>query len=539
MRPGTAALALLVVAAAVSCTPSRDAGQGQAAGPGAGGTLRVALVEPDSIDPSRASGRPGILVLRQICEPLVAADPLTGALGPGAAASWTIAPGARKVTFTLRSGLKFHNGREVTAQDYVFSLSRFTHPQSGSPLHFFLERVSGYVELRAGRAETLAGVKAADASTLEVELTEPFAELPAALSHPAAGSAIPREEVERGADAFAAAPVCTGPYALAEPWAKGQDIRLVRSSAHDRRGQGFADEIVFTIVPDLEAGYLLLEGEAAHVAEVPVGRLTQARLVRGRVESGPTGLVNYVGFPATKAPFDNPAFRRALSLAMDRRAIVDELLAGSRQVPAGFLPASAGPASAGSACMQGVRPSADVKLATEALQASGIDPAATRLTIYFNDSGSGHEGWLERVAQQWKAGLGIESVLKPDEWRAYLDLLAEGNADGPFRLGWPVDYPSPEALFGPLFASGSLDNYTRFASPEFDDLLTRARATVDGAERLHLYRQAEETLCRELPAAPTWFTASHVAFAASLASASRERVDVFGHPLLRELGFRS
>lgn len=544
---GALALATAVSLLAAACTFGPLAGEGgrtpapQRPRPRVGGTLTVAIPEPDTLDPSRAStNRSALLVLRQICEPLVSADPSTGALKPGAAKSWVVAPDGRKVTFTLRQGLKFANGREVAAGDYVFSLSRFVQM---SPQHLLLDRIAGYPEVRSGAAGELAGVKAPDPRILEVELAEPFAELPAVLTHPGAGSAVAKEEVEARGEGFPGAPVCTGAYTLAAPWAAGQDLRLVRSAGFDgknpafsRGGAGYADEIVFKPIPDLDAGYRMLEEGAVQVAEVPLSKLTQARGVEGRVESASSGLLSYVGFPLTKAPFDNPNLRRALSLAIDRRALVEDLLAGSRQAAAGFLPPSAGPAWSQNVCSETMKPTADAAEAKTALQAAGIDPAATKLTIYFNDSGSGHEVWLQKVGEQWKGALGIDSVLQPGEWKAYLDFLVEGGADGPFRLAWPVDYPSPEAILGPLFTTGSLDNYTRFTSPEFDDLVNRARATPDEAARRSLYLEAGALLCRELPVAPTWFGQSHIAFHSSVAAEGPRRVDVFGYPLLKELG---
>ncbi|MGH2768052.1 MAG: ABC transporter substrate-binding protein, partial [Actinomycetota bacterium] len=383
------------------------------------------MPEPASIDPSRAADaergglRPGVLVLSLICDPLVGANPITGVLKPGVAESWTIAPDAKKVIFRLRAGVRFHNGRELVAQDYVYSLSRFAHPDTGSVQHFFLEKVAGYQDVRRRRAAELTGVRAPDPRTLEVELSEPFAELPALLSHPAAGSAVPKEEVDKGAEAFGRAPVCTGPYRPAAPWAPGSgEIRLARFNDYvaggpdSPLGAGFADEIVLKTVPDAEAGYALFEREALEASEVPIGRLSAAREGKVGVEGGSNGLLAYLGFPAGKPPFDKADFRRALSLAIDRQAIVEGVFAGSRQVPAGFLPPAAGPGSPANACPETVKGRADPKAAAVALMSSGLDPASTKPPIYFNDAGSGHAIWIAKVAEQWKAGLGIEPSLQ-------------------------------------------------------------------------------------------------------------------------------
>lgn len=537
-------LAILTALAAVAgaCTFPAD----QVAGskrPGVGGSVSLAITDPKTIEPSRASSGSSLLVVKQICRPLVEADPITGALRPGAAESWETSEDAKTFTFNLRAGVTFHNGREVEAQDYVYSLSRFATKDAGSDRFFFFERVVGYKDLREGRATSLAGVKAVNPQTLEISTTEPFAELPAILSHPAAGSAIPKEEVDKGA-AFAAKPVCAGPYMLSEPREAGKDFSLVRfagykaeSSAFSRGGSGYADQIRFVIVADAADGYKrLLEGK---VQITPVGpdMLVQARRVRGRLESRTNGIISYLGFPVTKPPFDNIIFRKALALAVDRSEIIEVLLAGSRQMPRGFLPEGAGEASRFALCKQTVKRKADVAEAKAALVISKVDPRATKPKIYFNDGASGHESWLGTVAEQWKKHLGVEAILTPDEYLKFLDLLATG-ADGPFRQAWPVEYPSPEALFGPVFSAGSLDNYTAYNNTEFNDLLKKARATVSDTERLDLYVRAGRLLCNDLPALPMWFAQNHYAFHSSIAAAKSQRLDLSGDPILRELGRR-
>lgn len=512
--------------------------------PSKGGTFAVALTDPDFLDPSRASNRSAILVLKQVCDTLTSFEPRTGAIKPAIAESWTIAPDAKKVTFKLRKGVKFHNGREVVAQDFVYSLSRFAHPKTGSSQHFFLDRIVGYPELRAERIPTLGGLKAPDPTTLEVELSEPFADLPSVMAHPAAGAPVPKEEVEKPGDVFAATPICTGPYSFSEPWSKGKDINLNRfpdyyaaNPSFASNGVGLVENIVFKTVPDLGGGYKLLEEKKAHIADVPLDRLSQARRDKDGLESGSNGHMTYIGLPVSKPPFDNLGFRRALALAVDREQIVEDLLAGSRQIPVSFLPPGSGQVIARDCgSILGAKPRKAA--ATKALQDSKIDPAATNLSVYLN-SGGGHEKWVGMVQEQWKQTLGVTSTAKPEEWKKYLDFLVDPGPDGPFRLAWAAKYPSPEAVFDPLFAPQSLDNFTRYKDPKFDELLKKARATVNDSARLAAYGDALGHLCREMPIIPMWFGQNHVAFGARVASAKDHRLDVFGDPILRELGFRS
>ncbi len=509
-----------------------------------GGTLAVALTPPDQIDPSRASNRSGIFVLKQICDTLVAFEPRTGELKPGIAESWTISADAKKISFKIRQGVKFHNGRDLVAEDFVYSLSRFVHPKTGSPQYFFLRRIVGYQDVRQEKSPTLAGVKATDARTLEIELSEPFAELPAVLSHPSAGAAVPKEEVDKSPEVFAAKPVCTGPYLVSLPWSAGQDINLLRFPNYSatnislaRGGKGYANKIVLRSVPDDEAGYKLFEEKRVQVSNIPVSRLVAARKAKHEVVSGANGHFAYLGLPVTKPPYDNVNMRKALATAVDRKAIVEDLLAGTREIPGSLLPRAAGPAAAGGACPALLRPRIDLNTARTALGASTIDPATVRPVVYFN-AGGGHEKWVAKVIEQWQAlGITATAEAQPKAFKEHVDFLVDPGADGPFRLAWPVKFPSAEALYDPLFTTGSLDNFTRYASPEFDERMKKARSTVGDKERRLAYAEASAILCRDVPVIPMWFGRNHVVYSSGNGPAGSRALDIYGDPVLRELGF--
>jgi oligopeptide transport system substrate-binding protein len=503
--------------------------------------LRVAITDPEFIEPSKSSTRSGLLVVKQLCDSLVGSDPATAALRPAIAETWSLTPDAKRLTLNLRPGVKFHNGRELVAEDYVYSLSRLARPQTGSPLHYLLEKVAGYTQIRSGRSATLAGVRAPGPRTLEVELIEPYAEFPAILAHPSVGAAIPKEEVARSPEGFAARPVCTGPYLLESPWTAGQDIHLTRfadyyarNGAQSRGGAGIAERITLLTTSNETAAYEHLDSGDVHVAPIPTSALAEARKVKGRVHSGPNGHVTYIGLPTRKAPFDNLNFRKALALAVDRNKIVNGLLGGSRQSATGFLPPTAGPGAGEGSCKQTVLPRATSSGAKQALSDAGINPTTIKMNVYLNEGG-GHEKWLQPVLDGWKSELNIDGSLKASNWEPYLEFLAKPGADGPFRLAWSVRFPSRESLYGPLFSSLSLDNFTKYSSPEFDGILARARRTVNDTERAGIYADASRVLCREMPLIPMWFGLSHVAFSSSVTAAGKRYVDVFGDPVLREI----
>lgn len=540
-RAGFRLLALMLVVS-TGCTLLGPGEEGTVT-PDIGGALTVAVSKPNSLDPSKGSNPAAVLILRQICLPLVEAHPLTGELLPGAAESWEIADGGKEVTFRLREGLEFHDGSLVEAEDYVYSLSRFVHRDTGSRFRFWLNRVPGYTAVSTGKSRTLSGVTAPDPETLVIRAVRPFADLPAVLSHPSAGSAVSKEHA--GEEGFGEQPVCTGPYEVEETQEDDGSVTLVRSEtyepiseAYSRGGRGYLDSIRFEVA-SAEEGYQLLEEGEVDLTEVPVtDRFAEAQQTPGRLHSGPNGLVSYLGFPVKRGAFDNVVFRRALALAVDRRSVIEDLLASSRMMPEGFLPPTTGPAAERSKCSETMRPTADADAAALALEASEESEKALSFKIYYNE-GEGHEAWLSEVADAWAGHLDVEAELDGREYRRYLDLLASGRHRGPFRLAWRVHYPSPEAFLAPIFRKGSPDNYMGYSSEEFQELLSDARAASDTEERERLYTDAADVLCDDLPMVVMWFGLAHFAFADELVSRSEQRVGIFGEPILRELGRRS
>lgn len=501
--------------------------------------LKVAIAAPGSLDPAKIDTDAGEWLIKQICDPLVSINPTTGELQPGVAESWTVSDDARQVSFTLREGVIFHNGRALEASDYVFSLSRLARPETDSPYHYLLQRVQGYGEVRAEQVPFLAGVTAPDPRTLVVELSEPFAPFPAVMANPSVGAAVPAEAVDDPELDFGARPVCTGPYKI-DSAGTDEQIRLVRFDDHRAAVPGqddareYASTISWRIAKDEARAYEMLESGTVDVAPVPASRLAQAREGPAEVSSGDSGHLTYIGIPTTQPGFDSPAFRRALALSMDRSAIVKDLLGQTRGMAEGFLPKSAGPAATLSACGGAFPPKPQTSAALAALEEAESPP--TTFNLHLNDSG-GHENWLRAVANQWEMALDVDVELQSRDWDAYLELLKDPGADGPFRLSWEVAYPSPESLLERLFASDSPDNYTGYANWRFDRLLSQAASTLDPVERSSIYSQASQILCEDVPAIPVWFGAKHVAFGANIAAASQQRIDVFGDPILRELRY--
>ena len=496
--------------------------------------IRVFIGEPSSIDPCNGFEHDGALLLRFLADPLVDYDPVTGAPHPAAAESWTVSADGRAIDFRLRPGVLFHHGRKVTAADYVYSLSRAVRPETGSKLAYHLSCVEGYEDVRAGRARVLSGVAALDERTLRVTLVRPFHEVASVFGHRVT-AAVPEELAEKDPEIFRTRPVSTGPYRVIEPWVAGRGLTLERfegyhgsDEAFPDGGAGHVDLLEFCIYDELEEAYADWHEGRLDVVKVPPARIPEALALGERFRRTPCALMQYIGFPTDLAPFDDPDVRRAVALAVDRQAVIDDAFSGTRPLAQRIVP----PTLAGDqADLTAVR--YDPAAARALLEARGVGPVTTAFAY---NAGLGHDRWVQTVVDQLNENLGWHIEPRPMEWTEFLRWL--GSADTLFRMTWAIDYPSVDNFLYPLFHSASIgeDNFTRYRSPQVDELIQTARATADPSERRALYQEAESVVCRELPLLPLWFGVQYHLVDLERFEVDGPVVDMFGEPVLR--GFR-
>jgi ABC-type oligopeptide transport system substrate-binding subunit len=123
--------------------------------------------------------------------------------------------------------------------------------------------------------------------------------------------------------------------------------------------------------------------------------------------------------------------------------------------------------------------------------------------MYFN-SDAGHDAWVEAAARQVQENLGIDYKLKSTEWAQYLELLDGKKFTGPFRLGWSLDYPSPENYIRPIVGTGGDSNYTGYSNKELDELLVKGDQAGSSEEGFEAYQQAGDIALEEMPIIPMW-----------------------------------
>lgn len=542
-RAALIVLVLLTACTTQSTTPAPAA----PAGAQSGGVLRIGITTPGSIDPGNNYEPAGDLVIRTLCDPLIAADPVSGQLRPALVQSWVVSDNGQRLVIRLRKSATFSDGSPVTADDVVFSLSRIASAEFASAAAGQLESIGGYAEVH-GDKETdkdierrqLSGVRALDRQSVEITLAAPKADfirlLTSRLVTPVSRAAATKTST---AD-LARRPVCSGPYALTNAYTPGDKvIRLSRVASREPMdstltagGAGYADRIEFHVFP---TAALAAAAQRRGVVDVAPADTPDQRDVR----SGAGPMVEFLGFPTATGPlFDKVSTRRVLALALDREALVRQVFPGTRTVASGFLPPTAGPAFAPGACKQ-LPARGDLALARRILLREGGDLRGQRTKLYVNDDGRNVQ-LAQAVAAQWQQQLGFTAVVTPLEFGTF---LARGTSprgfDGLFRFSWSTTFGDPDGSLFPLFSSERIgrDNFSRFSDPAVDKALVRqAREAEDPADRVLEYRRVEQLLCETLPMVPLTFSLSRWLIAPTLATAAKTFFDSStGQPLLREL----
>jgi peptide/nickel transport system substrate-binding protein/oligopeptide transport system substrate-binding protein len=475
--------------------------------PGAkfGGIYRRVLDNnPATLDPAFLTDIYGGAVVSQIFDGLVQFDANLKPL-PALAEFWEASRDGRTWTFTLRRGVQFHHGREVTAHDVVYSFTRLLHPQKPLPATEFFRHLQGAREFMQGKTPNVQGLKAVDRYTLRMVLEEPLASALALLGL-AYAAVVPQDEVERLGDGFGRAPVGTGPFRFVR-WEPNQEIVL---GAHDHyyEGRPFLDALVFKIVVGGKFEKTFAEFLRGNLEEtiIPSGKLDEVRSTpkyqRYQRFRKPALALLYIGFHTRMKPFDDRRVRQAFNYAVDKEAIVRNITRMGSLPATGALP----PGMPGyDPTLQGYayHPERARRLLAEAGYPDGAGFPVVQL--WSSDKADSTRAELAAY-QRYLAELGVRVDLHfAPNWPTFKKLLEQGQLPM-FRLVWGADIPDPDNMLSPLLHSISPTNRTFYRNPRVDQLLEQARKERDEAQRIVLYREVERLVIEDAP----WIAQHHI-----------------------------
>lgn len=502
MRPMPRALAG-VAAAAIVATACGGGGGGDTGRPGAK-SFSVEIGEPADIIPGDVGESEGGTVVRLLFRGLTGFDPETGhAVDVGAE---SIQSGDRKNwTITLADGWTFSNGEKVTAQDYVDSWNAVLQNRWSSAYYFTdVLRITGAADVPK-KTKTMAGLRAVDEKTIKISLDAPNTNLPLILGYSAFVPMPASVLKSKNWDAYKAEPIGNGPYVMDGAWQHNKLIKVKRNPRYSGPDQPGADAITLRIYNSFDRAYADAVAGNLDISRVPPSRLTAAaRYFGDRYQQAPSSSFNFYGFPLWRKEFKDVRIRRAISMAIDRDAIDHQLL-GDTVVPAKslvtpLLKLGHRDDPCGDACRY------DPAEARRLYEAAGGIPG-DKTTFWFN-SGSGHDAYVRAIAGQLKENLGLSVTLKRQQWSQYTKTLDGHDVTGPYRLGWMMDYPSPENYLGPVYGTKGSANGTGYSNPEVDRLLARGDAARTPQDAVVYYQRAEDLVLEDLPVLPLWFGTS-------------------------------
>jgi oligopeptide transport system substrate-binding protein len=502
--------------AAAGCGGGNEGGGGSTGGgtsAAANQVLRMGWgAEPPSLDPGLATDTTSSNVLLAIMDPLVKLNPQTNEAEPSLAESWDISEDGKTVTFHLRNDGKWTNGDPVTAGDFVYSWKRTLSPELAADYAYQLYGIVGAAEYNSctKKCDALAakvGVEAPDDTTLVVHLTAPQPWFIQQVSHHSF-LAVHQATVEKFGDKWTEPEniVTNGPFKLVK-WEHEAEIDLVKNDQWRD-----AADVKLTSIP----GKIIVDGttrvqafESGEIDALDGGGLPPDEIARLKetpeYENYPSLGTYYYGFNMKN--ISDIHERRALSLAINRQEIIDQV-AQADQIPAtgmspkgitGFdqinpnspwLPAAGDLTKAKDEMSQAANPKKDI-------------------TLFFNDS-PGHKEIATAVQAQWKE-LGVTATLKQQEWAQYLEFLGPppNNAVDTYRLGWIYDFP--DAINGlELWTCDSGNNNANFCDKNYDAKVAEAKAETDDSARYDIYGELEQMLFGQdgaLPITPIyWYT---------------------------------
>jgi oligopeptide transport system substrate-binding protein len=476
-------------------------------------TLHIANgTEPQDLDPHIITGIPEFRILQALFEGLVIAEPQHLTPQPGVARSWDIRSDGLQYTFHLRSDALWSNGDRVKAGDFVFSSKRILSPGLGSEYAYMLYCVKGAEPFHKGEVFDFStvGVTAADDTTLVITLGRPtpfFLSLLAHHSwfpvHPATilkfGKIDARGTEWTRPEHF----VGNGPFILSA-WDVNTIITVKKNGHYWDSAAVRLQTINFHPIDNQQTEERAFRTGAVHVTDKLLpGKIGWYRNNRPEVlRIDPYLGTYYYVINTKKPPLDNPLVRRALSCAVDRRAIVNHIVKGGELPAFCFTPP-------GSGVSEGYRADSmlyfDTTEAKRLMADAGYGPGGRPfppVELLYNTLEM-HHIIAQAVQQMWKRYLGIEVTLVNQEWKVYLTSKQSGDF-GVARMGWIGDYNDPMSFLD-LWVTGGGNNNSGWSNSRYDSLIAVAGTSTNQGERFSAFRAAERMLLEELPVIPLYF----------------------------------
>lgn len=454
-------------------------------------TLRAAITGwgvLNTLDPGKFGLISEAYIIYGVFNGLLGLDPDMN-LKPELAESWEVV-GDGSIQFNLRQGVVFQNGQPFTADDVAFTFDRILDKDFASPSR--------------SKIESIDRVEIVDPHTVRIHTKEAYAPLLMFLTNSRTGTQIvPAKTVkEMGDEAFGRQPIGTGAYKL-ERWATGQNL-LLTAHADYFGGKPFYQAIEVPLIPEETSGVTALLGNQIDLTSTaPISQIPELEQNPNVTVHKQAGLnTRFISINTKKAPADNVHFRRALSMAFQREAMVKVVLFGEGQPMAGYIPPSLTQFYDSSGHEY---TTFNPEQARAELEKSGWDKSQPLSVVTWGG------GWWQRVAElfvaQVNATLGTKLTVEVTDANAAYARQQSGD----FTLatwGW-LGLSDPDEYLRELFHTDGWRNYAGYSNADIDVALDAAAAELDASKRADVYREAQKSLLEEMPVIPCFCSNIH------------------------------
>jgi dipeptide transport system substrate-binding protein len=467
---------------------------------------------PEGFDPGMyTAGTTFDAAAHTVYNRLLEFKPGTTETEPGLAESWEISDDGLEYTFKIRQGVKFQTtdfftpSRDLNADDVVFSFDRQLN--SNNPWNQYVAGASWEYANGMGFPALIKSVEKVDDHTVKITLNQPEAPFLANLAMPFM-SIVSKEysdklEADGKKELMNQQPLGTGPFAFV---AYQQDA-VIRYKANPDYwgGKQKIDDLVFAITTDAAVRYQKLKAGECHLMPFPNAADVEAMKADPNLKvMEQEGLnIAYLAYNTTQAPFDKVEVRKALNMAINKKAIVDAVFQGAATEAKNPIPPT-------------------MWSYNDAIQDDAYDPdAAKKMLDEAGVKDLSMKVWAMPVSRPYMlnarraaeliqsdfAKIGVKVEVVSYEWAEYLDRSKAKDRDGAVILGWTGDNGDPDNFLHTLLGCDAVggNNRAQWCNEEFNDLVVKAKATTDQAERVKLYEQAQEVFKREAP----WATLDH------------------------------
>ena len=476
--------------------------------------------EVESIDPALNTTNDGANYLTYLFDNLLRTDK-DGKVVPSLAQKYEVSDDGLTWTFHLRDGLKWSDGSDFTANDFVYSWQRMVDPDVAAP---YAETVLGMVE---GYDEAIGKPDENGNQTTTPDITKLRVEAPddktfvVHMSHPtpyfdklatfAALSPVKKDVVEAKPDGWTLDPktyISTGPFKLAE-WKSGSYLMLEKNENYWNKDAVKLDGIKCLLMEDQNAAFSAYEaGDALMIKDIPTQEITTLQK-RPDYRLDPQIGTYFIDLNNTLDEFKDAKVRQALSLALDRKYISETITAGTYTPAKGFVPQGVSDWDGSSWHDHLTDPSVYINVddyqgnlakAKELLKEAGHENGAGLPTIVYSTNDQSYHKKIAEYLQQVWGELGVKVEVNIVEWKSFTPQRRSGNYQAA-RDGWVMDYNDPSNILQ-LTSTGNGNNSSKYSNPEYDALLEKAANEADPQTRFGYFHQAEEMLMRDMGVTP-------------------------------------